>query len=144
MVPRCRGELATGSEIGCSHASSRKRRSAGKTVPPPQLTSLGTKAACCCSPLVSPRIIEQESFDLAVYGSTDGNEWGPKPLAAFPQKFYCGTYSILLDLSDAPDVRFLRVQWKMSRWGRGEPKPLFGFYVFAEKVAEPVAVGAAN
>src|SRR5687767_11495839 len=110
----------------------------------PAIDITGDQGSMLLLTLGITRIIEQESFDLAVYGSTDGNEWGPKPLAAFPQKFYCGTYSILLDLSDAPDVRFLRVQWKMSRWGRGEPKPLFGFYVFAEKVAEPVAVGAAN
>ncbi|MBK5294200.1 MAG: hypothetical protein JJE04_21290 [Acidobacteriia bacterium] len=81
------------------------------------------------------RIIEQESLDLTIWGSADGAEWGAKPLAAFPQKFYCGTYSILIDLAEAPNVKFLRAQWKMGRWGRGEPKPLFGFYLFAEKSA---------
>jgi len=54
------------------------------------------------------RIIEQESLDLSVWGSADGSEWGAKPLASFPQKFYCGTYQILLDLSDHPGVKFLR------------------------------------
>jgi hypothetical protein len=78
------------------------------------------------------RIIEQESLDLSIFGSADGQNWGAKPIAAFPQKFYCGVYTRLLDLSDHPEVRFIRCDWKVSRWGRGEPTPLFGVYVFAE------------
>lgn len=84
------------------------------------------------------RTIEQQSLDLSISGSVDGETWGDKPLAAFPQKFYCGVYSLLVDLSDRPDVRFLRVDWKVNRWGRGEPTPLFGLYVFAEPVRESV------
>jgi hypothetical protein len=89
------------------------------------------------------RIIEQESLDLSVVGSTDGENWSTKPLAAFPQKFYCGVYTLILDLGDAPDVKFIRCDWKMNRWGRGEPTPLFGLYVFAEK-AEVRALSAAS
>ena len=84
------------------------------------------------------RIIEQESLDVSIWGSSDGQAWGDKPIAAFPQKFYCGTYSMLLDLTEQSDVRFLRVDWKMNRWGRGEPTPLFGLYVFAEAVKQGV------
>lgn len=89
------------------------------------------------------RIIEQESLDLAVFGSTDGETWSSKPLVSFPQKFYCGVYSLLLDLSESPDVKFIRCDWKVSRWGRGEPTPLFGLYVFAE-TAEVRALSAAS
>jgi hypothetical protein len=39
---------------------------------------------------------------------------------------------MLVDLSRSPDVRYLRAQWKMNRWGRGSLKPLFGFYIFAD------------
>jgi hypothetical protein len=85
------------------------------------------------------RIQEQESLDLSIWGSADGSDWGAKPLFAFPQKFYCATYSVSLDLTACPEVRFLRVQWKMNRWGRGEQKPLFGFYVFAEQTADVFA-----
>jgi len=81
------------------------------------------------------RIIEQESLDVSIWGSADGETWGDTPLIAFPQKFYCGTYTILLDLSGRPEITRLQAKWKMSRWGRGEPKPLFGFYVFAENAA---------
>ncbi len=89
------------------------------------------------------RIIEQESLDVQVWGSSDGVNWGAKPLVAFPQKFYCGTYQIALDLAAHPDVQFLRAQWKVNRWGRGTPTPLFGFYVFArESVAQAVTTEA--
>jgi hypothetical protein len=56
----------------------------------------------------------------------------------FPQKFYCGTYQIQLDLSPYPEIKYVRVQWKASRWGRGNPNPLFGFYVFAEEITEQI------
>ena len=84
------------------------------------------------------RIIEQESLDVSVWGSADKENWGTEPLVSFPQKFYCGTYLLPLNLSQHPEVRYLRVQWKMQRWGRGEQTPLFGFYV----VAEPATVAA--
>jgi hypothetical protein len=82
------------------------------------------------------RVLEQQSLDLSIWGSPDGENWGAKPLAAFPQKFYCGVYSLLLDLTSHPDIQYLRVAWKVSRWGRGEPTPLFSIYVFAEPAAE--------
>lgn len=85
------------------------------------------------------RIIEQQSLDLSVWGSADGTDWGSKPLAGFPQKFYCGTYQLMLDLADYPDVRHLRVKYKVNRWGHGAPKPLFGLYLFAQET-EPRAV----
>ncbi len=77
------------------------------------------------------RIVEQESLELSLWGSTDKERW--RLLETFPRKFYCGTYSLLLDLTRHPDVRYLRAQWKMSRWGRGESTPLFGFYLAAEE-----------
>lgn len=89
------------------------------------------------------RIIEQESLDVAVWGSADGKDWQAKPLVSFPQKFYCGTYQILLDLTQYPGVQFLRAKWSAQRWGKGENKPLFGFYVFAQEIKQQVlAIGA--
>ncbi|MBI5280459.1 MAG: hypothetical protein HY858_02165 [Candidatus Solibacter usitatus] len=82
------------------------------------------------------RIIEQESLDLTIWASADGQNWGDKPVAAFPQKFYCGVYTLMVDLTNRPDARYVRAAWKLSRWGRGEPTPLFGVYVFAEQVHE--------
>src|SRR5262245_34146973 len=78
------------------------------------------------------KILEQESLDVSVWGSPDGADWGTKPLAAFPQKFYEGVYTILLDLGAKPDVRHLQARWKVARWGVGSTKPDFRFYIFAE------------
>jgi hypothetical protein len=89
------------------------------------------------------RIIEQQSLDIAIWGSADGKEWGAKPLTAFPQKFYCGTYQMLLDLTEHPEVRCLRAKWQVARWGKGDPKPLFGIYLFVQAVKSRVlAIGA--
>lgn len=82
------------------------------------------------------RIIEQQSIDVSIWGSADGNDWGAKPVTSFPQKFYCGTYQIALDLTDRPLVRYLRAKWQVNRWGKGDPKPLFTIYLFAQ-AAQP-------
>ena len=86
------------------------------------------------------RILEQESLEVTVWGSPDGENWESKPLAKFPPKFYCGLYSILLNLGSRADVRFLRVHWKMSRWSKRESMPMFGFYVYAEESGARVSV----
>jgi len=85
------------------------------------------------------RIIEQESIDLSIWGSADGSDWGIKPLVSFPQKFYCGTYQILLDLSDRGAIRYLRTKWQVNRWGKGDPTPLFGIYVFVQAMERRLA-----
>ena len=65
-------------------------------------------------------IVEQESLDVSIFGSSDGVTWGTKPIAAFPQKFYRGQHPMLLDLSQTPDIKFLRAHWEVNRWGRGD------------------------
>lgn len=85
------------------------------------------------------RIIEQESIDISIWGSADGADWGAKPLISFPQKFYCGTYQILLDLSETPQVKFLRSKWQVNRWGKGDPKPLFSIYLFVQAMQQHLA-----
>ena len=141
LRPLARSETTTSREIAMLPGfivEDAVRREDGAS---PALDVAAAQGGCLLVTLVITRIIEQESLDIAVYGSKDGAEWLPKPLAIFPQKFYCGTYSILVDLTDAPDVKLIRIQWKMSRWGRGDPKPLFGFYLFAEKTPAPVVTG---
>jgi len=88
------------------------------------------------------RIIEQESIDISVWGSADAEDWGTKPLLAFPQKFYCGTYQILLDLSERPEIKHLRCKWQVNRWGKGNRKPVFTIYLFVQQmVNQLMAVG---
>jgi hypothetical protein len=81
------------------------------------------------------RILEQQSLDMSVWGSADNVNWGEKPLASFPQKFYCGSYQILVDLTERPEVQYLRAAWKVNRWGYSPQKPLFGLYLFVEESA---------
>ena len=89
------------------------------------------------------RTIEQERLDLAIWGSADGEDWGTKPLITFPQKFYCGTYQLTLDLSERPQIQYLRAKWQVNRWGRGDSKPLFTAYLFVKELQEEaLAIGA--
>ena len=78
-------------------------------------------------------VIENERLTLSIWGSTDGNDWGDKPLASFPPKSYCGVYSTFLNLAATPQVRYLRATWKMARSRRGDQSPVFGFYVTANE-----------
>jgi hypothetical protein len=89
------------------------------------------------------RIVEQESLDLSIWGSVDGSDWGARPLVSFPQKFYCGTYQMAIDLSRHPDVKYLRAKWQVNRWGKGDSKPLFGIYLFVQAMARQMATAGA-
>jgi hypothetical protein len=73
------------------------------------------------------KIIEQQSIDVAIFGSADGTTWDAKSLAAFPQKFYCEEAPLLLDLTAHPQVKFVRAHWEVARWGRGTETPMFEF-----------------
>jgi hypothetical protein len=86
--------------------------------------------------LAITRIIEQESLEVSIWGSADGSDWGARPLLTLPQKFYCGIYRFLLDLTEHPQVEYVRARWKVNRWGRGDPKPLFGVWMVAEENAQ--------
>ncbi len=79
-------------------------------------------------------IIEQESLDISIYGSSDGATWSPKPIASFPQKFYRGQQPLLLDLAQHPDVKVIRAHWETNRWGRGTETPMFEFHVALKEV----------
>jgi len=80
-------------------------------------------------------IVEQESLDLSIFGSPDGNTWGAKPVASFPQKFYRGEHPLMLDLAGQPEVKFLRAHWEVHRWGRGPATPMFQFHVVLKEVS---------
>ncbi len=79
------------------------------------------------------RAVEQESLEVEIWGSEDQQDWGDRPVMTLPRKFYCGVYSALVNLSSRPEVRFLRVKWRVQRWARGRTEPLFGFTSFMEE-----------
>ena len=69
--------------------------------------------------------IEQESVDVAIWGSADGETWSASPILKLPQQFYRGQTRAVLDLSLVPEVNFIRAGWELNRWGRVAPTPLF-------------------
>src|SRR2546430_3142114 len=69
--------------------------------------------------------IEQESLDVSIWGSADGETWTKKPLLKLPQQFYRGTTKLILDLSLRPETKFIRAGWELNRWGRVAPTPMF-------------------
>jgi len=88
-----------------------------------------TRTFLCCMNITEQ--IEQESVDLSIWGSEDGQNWGTKPLLMMPQRFYRGETRLVLDLSMKPQIRFLRAKWELMRWGRVAPNPMFvlGFHL---------------
>jgi len=83
---------------------------------------------------------EQESLDVDVFVSEDGENWAPQPAVTFPRKFYCGTYQMVVPRCNG---RFIRTIWRVSRWGRAESRPFFRFYVFAQVIHARAMAGAA-
>ena len=69
--------------------------------------------------------IEQESLDVSIWGSPDGQAFGKQPVLRFPQQFYCGDTKMVLDVSLRPEIKFLRAHWDLNRWGRVAPTPRF-------------------
>ena len=78
-------------------------------------------------------VIEQETLQLSIHGSSDGAAWNPEPLVAFPERFYPGVSAVYLGPS-AHGARSIRAQWKVNRWGRGSKRPSFRFYVAVEEL----------
>ncbi|MBZ5643527.1 MAG: hypothetical protein LAO19_12265 [Acidobacteriia bacterium] len=69
--------------------------------------------------------IEQESVDVSIWGSADGENWGTHPILKLPQQFYKGETRAVLDLTLVPAVNFVRAAWDVNRWGRVAPLPMF-------------------
>ena len=80
-------------------------------------------------------VIEQESLDVAIQGSADGENWPAMPILRIPQRFYRGETKMVLDLTVRPEVKFIRARWDVSRWGRVAPTPMFVFGVRLSEVA---------
>ncbi len=85
--------------------------------------------------------IEQESVDVNIWGSGDGENWGTHPILKLPQQFYRGETRAVLELALVPEVNFIRAGWELKRWGRVAPLPMFvlGLHL-AEIPAMPLRV----
>jgi hypothetical protein len=91
--------------------------------PPIDVSASETRTFLCR--LAVTEQIEQESLDVSIWGSVDGQNFGRKPLLKIPQQFYCGTTKMVLDISLRTEVKFLRAKWELNRWGRVAPTPMF-------------------
>jgi hypothetical protein len=83
--------------------------------------------------------IEQESADVSIWGSADGENWGTHPILKLPQQFYRGETRAVLDLVLIPECNFIRAGWELNRWGRVAPLPMF---VLGLRVTEVPAMPA--
>jgi hypothetical protein len=96
------------------------------------VSSSPTRSFLCT--LIITDVIEQESLDVAIWGSADGESWGQKPLLMLPQRFYCGETRMVLDLTMQPEIKFIRAGWRLNRWGRVAPVPRFVFGLTLEEI----------
>lgn len=78
-------------------------------------------------------VVEHGGLTMSIWGSADGVNWGSKPLTTFPQKYYCGLYSALLNLGPHSDIRFIRPEWKIKAWDKSVTLPLFSFHLYLEE-----------
>jgi hypothetical protein len=85
--------------------------------------------------------IEQESVDVSIWGSANGENWGTHPILKLPQQFYRGETRAVLDLTLVPEINFIRVNWDLNRWGRVAPLPMFVLGLHLKEIpAMPVRV----
>ena len=92
--------------------------------------------------LTITEVLEQESIEVTIFSSADGQTWSAKPILSFPQKFYRGEHPLLLDLTQQPEIKVLRAHWEVARWGRGETTPMFEFSLRLRDVPSEVLAGA--
>jgi hypothetical protein len=89
--------------------------------------------------------IEQESIDISIWGSADGENWGAHPILKLPQRFYKGETRAVLELVLVPEVKFIRAHWELNRWGRVAPLPMFRVGLHLQEVpAMPQLVSPAS
>ena len=78
-------------------------------------------------------VIENTRLAVSIWGSSNGEDWGERPLLSFPPKSYCGIYTALLDASELCGIRYLRATWKVSRSVSKGPEPFFDFTIRADE-----------
>lgn len=102
-----------------------------------------------CIMLITDQI-EQESIDVSIWGSADGENWGTHPILKLPQRFYRGETRAVLELVLRPEVKFIRARWDLNRWGRVAPLPMFKVGLHLQEVpampqqVNPASVAAGN
>ena len=97
-----------------------------------------------CAMVISDQI-EQESIDVSIWGSADGQNWETHPILKLPQRFYRGETRAVLELVLRPEIKFIRARWELNRWGRVAPLPMFRVGLHLQEVpAMPRQVSPAS
>ena len=84
--------------------------------------------------------MEHQSIEVDIFASRDGIKWSNAPVARFTQKYYCGTYQLLIS---GLEWKYLKAAWRVTRWGKGEGRPFFRFYLFLQDAVAHAAAGVA-
>jgi hypothetical protein len=71
---------------------------------PFDISSSATRTFLCTLDIAE--VIEQESLDVAIWGSADGKDWGQKPLLMLPQRFYRGETRLMLDVRYKTEIKY--------------------------------------
>lgn len=82
------------------------------------------------------RMVERQTLDISIWGSSDGSDWGLRPLLVLARRYYCGTYHQFLDLSESPKIRYLRIDYQLHNWAHSASRPMASFCLTAEAVHE--------
>jgi len=112
------------------------------------VTATSTRTFFCL--MVISDQIEQESIDVSIWASADGENWGTHPVLKLPQQFYRGETRAVLELVLRPEVKFIRARWELNRWGRVAPLPMFRLGLRLQEVpampqqVTPASVGSVS
>ncbi len=90
---------------------------------PLDVSGSSTRTFLCTMKILAQN--EQESVELSLGGSEGGESWEKRPVLIMPQRFYRGETSQILDISLRPEIRYICARWKLTRWGRVTPHPMF-------------------
>ena len=77
-------------------------------------------------------VLEYETLSVSIWGSPDTENWGTAALESFSPKYYCGVYSILLNLAARPNIKYIRADWRMQPWKSRNKEVMFDFYIGVE------------
>lgn len=89
------------------------------------------------------RMMEEQTLEVLIWGSTDGSQWVDRPIVTLPHRHYCGDYTYTVDLSRHPYLTHLRAEWRLRSWGHNTAYRLVSFSLRAAEQPEmAMAAGA--
>jgi hypothetical protein len=90
------------------------------------------------------RMMEEQTLEILIWGSTDGEQWMDRPLVTLPHRHYCGDYHYTMDLTRHPQVTHMRAEWRLRSWGHTTAYRLISFSLEASEAVEAVMAAGAH